>query len=64
MNILQGVNGGIEKFGYIGIAFEMKRELMYDENWVLRDLHGNYIDHDVYRYDLADRNGLKLEEDA
>jgi hypothetical protein len=28
--------------------------------WVLRDGAGNYVDHDQYRNDLAERNGFKM----
>ena len=28
--------------------------------WVLRDPHGEYVDHDQYRHDLAERHNIHL----
>ena len=35
----------------------------FNNRWVLRDANGEYVDHDQYRHDLADRHntGTKIE---
>jgi hypothetical protein len=40
----------------------LAREEKLNWFWVLRDTHGEHIDHDRYRADLAERNGLRLLE--
>ena len=38
----------------------LAREATYDEQWVLRNARGQYIDHDQYRCALEQRCNLKL----
>lgn len=51
----------LEKYLNIqGVTVEREEE--FDRLWVLRDSSGKFIDKDQYRYDLAERNNIRLLE--
>jgi len=56
---------------YQGDSHIMKREFgktpngnEFDGKWVLRDMEGNFIGHDRYRNDLAERHDLSLRDNT
>lgn len=62
MNTLFGIKGDIEERGYSNAFFTLQREIMFQDNWVLRDKAGAFIDTDAYRVPLTYRNNLELKE--
>lgn len=70
MMTLYAIRGYAETDGYSNSTYTMKREeegmspkgnRLYGQ-WVLRTRDGTYVDHDRYRFDLAERNDIWLGE--
>lgn len=46
---------------YFGDTLTMQREKERGNFWVLRNAAGEYLDHDQYRHDLAERHDIELK---
>jgi hypothetical protein len=60
----------VKGVGYIGQVYTLKREYgdtpwgnKLNGRWVLRELNGEWVDCDRFRYDLAEKHSVKLVGD-
>lgn len=64
--IYETAGNQFDRSGYVSLnGYTMHREKHEScpgEPWVLRDPFGEFVDVDIYRYDVAERNGFELDE--